>query len=165
MIHWCCNLSVELVNIYSTITSFPPLFAFLKNFDRIWHIRFVGYQQILTFQEQCLESGNNSDKVCLNKEIKRKKIMTEEQSKITKSITESMSSEWQSSYFCRHLRLTLYKNSIMWSPSPQKPTIADHPSAITPISSPIVRSCGTSKKRLFTVQKCNYRNQLLTQNS
>lgn len=107
MIHWCCNLSVELVNIYSTITSFPPFFAFLKNFDLIWHIRFVGYQQILTFQEQCLENGNNSDKVCLNKEIKRKKIMTEEQSKITKSITESMSSEWQSSYFCRHLRLTL----------------------------------------------------------
>lgn len=57
----------------------------------------------LTFHEQCLESGDNSDKIRLNTEIKRMKIMTEEQSKITKSISESMSSERQSGYFCRHL--------------------------------------------------------------
>lgn len=53
------------------------------------------------------ERRQYSDKIRLNTEIKRMKIMTEEQSKITKSISESMSSERQSGYFCRHLWLTL----------------------------------------------------------
>lgn len=98
----CCVYNTLMLWFISWISEyelnnniFPSFFfcLFQKNFDCIWHIRFVGYQQILTFHEQCLESGDNSDKIRLNTEIKRMKIMTEEQSKITKSISESMSSE------------------------------------------------------------------------
>lgn len=45
------------------------------------------------------ERRQYSDKIRLNTEIKRTKIMTEEQSKITKSISESMSSERQAVIF------------------------------------------------------------------